>query len=80
MKYLRPLSKSMIEKLKICHEKEIYESDNPCTMEDMNYAVAPLYKRGLIETKKRVINNKTLVCIYVTPAGREFLKKLETIQ
>ncbi len=46
-------------------------------MEDMNYAVAPLFKRGLIEIKKQVVDNKILDCIYVSKDGLEYLEKLE---
>lgn len=78
MKYFRPLSPSMVQKLKQCRQIEL-DGDHfkHCTMEDMTYAVAPLYKRGLIEIKKSVVDNKVLHCIYVTSAGIEFLKKLE---
>lgn len=77
MKYFRPLTKSMIEKLKVCREKELKGDGLPCQMDEMNYAVAPLYKRGLIETKKIVVNNKDLMVVYVTQAGIEFLKNLK---
>lgn len=79
MKYFRPLSKSMVQKLQQCREKELNEVDKPCTMDELNYAVAPLYKRGLIETKKRLVDHKVLLCIYVTAAGIDFLNKLESM-
>lgn len=66
----------MIEKLRDCREKELKGSGEPCKMNEMNYAVAPLYKRGLIETKKLIVNNKDLMVVYVTDAGIEFLKNL----
>lgn len=77
MKYFRPLTKSMIQKLRDCREKELMGNGEPCKMDEMNYAVAPLYKRGLIETKKLIVNNKDLMVVYVTQAGIEFLKNLE---
>jgi len=70
----------MLEKLKQCRQKELNGVNTPCTMDEMNYAVAPLYKRGLIETRKRVVENKVLLCIYVTAAGKDFLDKLEAEQ
>ena len=77
MKYFRPLSDSMIQKLKLCREAELHaDSKRPVTMEDMSYAVAPLFKRGLIEIRKRVVDNKQLHCIYVTREGLEYLEKL----
>ena len=77
MNYFRPVSKSMAQKLKECREKELNGKNEPCTMADMNYAVAPLYKRGLIETRKRIVDNKELMCIYVTKAGIDFLNQME---
>lgn len=76
--YFRPLSKSMIEKLKECHKIEQEGSqDKHCTIEDMPYAVAPLYKRGLIEVRKRVVDNKNLHCIFLTQAGKDYLRNLK---
>lgn len=78
MKYFRPLSESMIQKLKQCRQTELQEfSERPCTMEDMSYAVAPLFKRGLIEIKKQVVENKLLHCVHVTKDGVEYLEKLK---
>jgi len=78
MMYFRPLSNSMIQKLKECHQiEQIGDDEVYCTMEDMSYAVAPLYKRGLIEVRKSVVDNKTLHCIFITQAGRDYLKNLK---
>jgi hypothetical protein len=76
MKYFRPLTKSMIQKLQDCRAKELNGNGEACRLDEMNYAVAPLYKRGLIETKKLIVNNKDLMVVFVTEAGIEFLKKL----
>lgn len=79
MKYFRPLSTSMIQKLKQCRKAELDVSNpKPCTMEDMSYAVAPLFKRGLIDLKKEMVDNKVLECIHLTRKGIEYLKKLNT--
>ncbi|HEY5371892.1 MAG TPA: hypothetical protein VIJ75_23150 [Hanamia sp.] len=68
----------MIQKLKECHQiEQIGDDEVYCTMEDMSYAVAPLYKRGLIEVRKSVVDNKTLHCIFITQAGRDYLKNLK---
>lgn len=78
MKYFRPLSESMIQKLKQCRQAELDGSnERPYTMEDMSYAVAPLFKRGLIEIKKQLVDNKVLHCIHVTKDGIEYLEKLK---
>ena len=78
MKYFRPLSESMIQKLKQCREAELdADNEKPYTMEDMSYAVAPLFKRGLIEVKKQMVDNKVLHCIHLTKDGVEYLEKLK---
>lgn len=78
MKYFRPLSESMIEKLKLCRQAELHSgAEKPVTMEDMSYAVAPLFKRGLIEVKKQFVENKQLHCIHLTKDGIEYLEKLK---
>lgn len=77
MKYFRPLSSSMIQKLKQCRRAELDTLNNKVfTMENMSYAVAPLFKRGLIEMKKQLVDNKVLECIHLTKDGIEYLEKL----
>lgn len=77
MKYFRPLSDSMLQKLKQCRQSELDTiHEKPFTMEDMSYAVAPLFKRGLIELKKEIVENKLLHCVHVTKDGIEYLEKL----
>ncbi len=67
----------MIKKLKDCRESEqAGENKKHCTMEDMSYAVAPLFKRGLIEIKKELVENKMLHCIHLTQDGIDYLEKL----
>lgn len=81
MKYFRPLSESMIQKLKKCHQSELNAiQEKPFTMENMSYAVAPLFKRGLIELKKEVVDNKSLQCIHLTKEGIEYLEKLNPVE
>ncbi len=78
MKYFRPLSPSMIQKLKQCRMAELdVKNQKHCTMDDMSYAVAPLFKRGLIEIKKEMVDNKMLQCIHLTQEGIEYLEQLE---
>ena len=48
----------------------------PFLAEEMKSSLPGLYKRGLIETKMEVINNKKLLCIYVTEMGKKFLEDL----
>ncbi len=71
-------TKRMIEKLKECNEKELsYGGKVPCLPEEMKSSLAGLYKRGLINTRMEILNNKKQLCIYVTDEGKDFLKKLE---
>ncbi|MGN6531702.1 MAG: hypothetical protein ACTHK0_08110 [Ginsengibacter sp.] len=69
---LRP-TKRMIEKLKECLEKESSNIKIPCLPEEMKSSLAGLYKRGLIQTRMENINNKNILCVYVTETGKEFL-------
>jgi hypothetical protein len=71
--YLKPPTKKMIEKLQECLEKTHNNAKLPCLPEDMKSSLAGLYKRGLIETKMEVVNHKTILCIYVTESGKNFL-------
>lgn len=48
----------------------------PCMAEEMKSSLAGLYKRGLIETRMEKVNNKKLLCIYITEVGRQFLESL----
>jgi hypothetical protein len=67
----------MIQKLKQCRQLELdSENQKHCTMEDMRYAVAPLFKRGLIQIKKEWVDKKMLECIHLTKDGIEYLEKL----
>jgi DNA-binding MarR family transcriptional regulator len=71
----------MIQKLKQCHEAEMdTATQKPYMMEDMSYAVAPLFKRGLIEVKKEVVDNKLLHCIHLTKEGIEYLENLKPVE
>ncbi len=76
---VRPPTKRMIEKLKECREKEIAGNGSiPCFPEEMKLSLAGLYKRGFIDTRMDIVNNKKQLCIYVTQAGNNFLKKMES--
>ena len=70
----RPPTKRMIVKLKECLEKELKSNGKiPCLPEEMKSSLAGLYKRGLIETRMEYLDNKKLLCIYVTESGKKFL-------
>ena len=69
-KFHRPPTERMIEKLKQCFKKE------KCFAEEMKSSLPGLYKRGFVETKMEIINDKKLLCIYVTESGKRFLEKI----
>ena len=74
---LRPPTKRMIEKLKECNEKELSSHEKiPCFPEEMKSSLAGLYKRGLIDTRMEIVNNKKQLCIYITESGKKFLREL----
>ena len=78
LKNLRPPTKRMIEKLRECLEKESLNGGNiPCLPEEMKSSLAGLYKRGFIGTRMEVINNKKILCIYVTDTGKNFLYEFD---
>ncbi|MEO7044887.1 MAG: hypothetical protein ABI091_06235 [Ferruginibacter sp.] len=76
MTNLKPLTKSLLQKLIDCRAKEL-KGNGHCSMQDLRYAVAPLYKRGLIGTKEMVVNNKVLMGVFVTQAGIDLLKRID---
>lgn len=73
--FIRPPSKRMIKKLRECNEKS-NNSQMPYLAEEMKSSLPGLYKRGLIEAKMEIINNKKLLCIYVSDVGKKFLNGL----
>jgi hypothetical protein len=77
MKHFGPLSDSLIQKLKQCRLKETDVTGTPARIEEMPYAIAPLYKRGLIDIKKEIVENKISYFVQVTPKGVEYLEKLD---
>lgn len=74
----RPPTKRMIEKLRECLEKESLNNGKlPCLPEEMKSSLAGLYKRGFIGTKMERLNNKNVLCIYVTDMGKTFLSSYD---
>ncbi len=74
----RQPTKRMIDKLKECLEKETKNNGAlPCLPEEMKSSLAGLYKRGFIDTRMGLVDNKKLLCIYVTEIGKKFLASLE---
>lgn len=75
-KSLRTPTKRMIVKLQECLEKESNNGSIPCLPEEMKSSLSGLYKRGLIDTRMNIINNKNQLCIYVTEAGKKYINEL----
>ena len=73
----KPPTEEMIRKLKNCLEREL-EGEKPFLAEEMKSSMPGLYRRGLIVTKMQMVGSKRLLCIYVSPKGKEFLKQLES--
>ncbi len=75
---LRRPTPRMIEKLKECFKKQVLSGEKiPCLPEEMKSSLAGLYKRGLIYTRMEMVDNKQVLCIYVTESGKNLLSKLE---
>lgn len=73
----RPPTKRMIAKLKECLEKQLQNNGKlPCLPEEMKSSLAGLYKRGLVETRMEYVDNKKLLCIYVTDSGKKLLEDI----
>lgn len=68
----RPPTLRMIAKLRECLEKSALE---PFLAEKMKSSLPGLYKRGLVETRMEVVNDKMLMCIYVSELGKKFLSE-----
>lgn len=73
---MRPPTVRMIRLLKECLEKEENNSGKPCLAEEMKSSMPGLYKRGFIETKMELVDDKKLLCIYVTDTGKKFLSQI----
>lgn len=75
---MRAPTKRMIEKLKECYDKESKSTDKiPCLPEEMKSSLAGLYKRGFIDTRMEMINDKKQLCLFLTDAGKKFLEDIE---
>ena len=75
---VRPPTARMIGKLRECFEKELHSNEKiPCFPEEMKSSLAGLYKRGLIDTRMEIVNNKKQLCIFVTESGKRLLQEME---
>ncbi len=71
----RPPTEGMIRKLRKCLASE---NENKFFLaEEMKSSLPGLYRRGLIITKMENLDNKRLLCIYVSEKGKELLTILD---
>lgn len=75
-KYVTPLSKRMIQKL-----IQLYTTDpsNQSAFHDFDYYIGQLYKKGIVQIKKQLENGSFVIFISLTEAGKELLKKTESL-
>jgi hypothetical protein len=67
----------MVGKLKQCRQIELNGiKDRTCSLRDIENHLGPLYKNGLVNTKKKIIDTKEFHCIYVAEAGIDFLNRI----
>lgn len=72
------ISHRMIIKLNECFKRELkYKGAIPYLAEEMKSSLSGLYKSGFIATRMETIDNKKLLCIYITQEGKNFLSGLE---
>lgn len=66
----RPPTARMVQKLRECLERSAH---SPFLADNMKSSLPGLYKRGFIETRMEMVNEKKLLCIYVSDLGKKFL-------
>ncbi|MEO6583585.1 MAG: hypothetical protein ABIO05_04635 [Ferruginibacter sp.] len=72
---IRPLTSQMITKLKEC--KEMEEKDIPCLPKHFSASLSGLYKRKFIDVRRKLIDDRDVMCVFTTQAGLDHLKLLE---
>jgi hypothetical protein len=79
MKYLiKPLTKKMLVQLRAARSIELAKTGrNICLPDDYKGSLAGLYRRGFVNTQKKVFNGKEIVSVYITQPGINFLEKYE---
>jgi len=79
MKYLiKPLTKKMLAQLREGRSIELAKAGrNICIPGDYKGSLAGLYRRGFVNTQKRILNGKEIVSVYITQPGINFLEKYD---
>jgi hypothetical protein len=75
MKYLiKPLTESMLTDMRNGRAIELSKTKrNTCNAGDFKGSLPALRRRGFVNTKKVIINNKKIQSVYLTEAGIDFL-------
>ena len=73
--YLNPVSKKMIQDLMKCEEKKLTNAGASINSDNLEYSIGYLYSKGLIETKKQVVEGIIQVCTFLTVDGSLLLEK-----
>lgn len=64
----------MISKLQECFNKN---DGKPFLAKNMKSSLSGLYKRGFIETRMEMVNEKEMLCVHVSSQGKKFLSGLK---
>lgn len=73
--YLNPVSKKMIQDLMQCEENELGNIGKQSKSDDFEFYLGYLYVKGLIETKKQIVEGIVQVCTFLTIDGSLLLEK-----
>ena len=79
MKYLvKPPSKKMIAHLQRGRAIELSDTgNNICGIDDFKDTLPQLYERRLLDIKIVTLNEKEILCVYITKSGIAFLERYE---
>ncbi|HSV10938.1 MAG TPA: hypothetical protein VLI68_09220 [Hanamia sp.] len=73
-KLVAPLTRKMVIKLaELC----VPDTELPAGINVFEFSIGQLYKRGILQIKKRVENGVFIFFISITESGRELLKMTE---
>ena len=73
---LPPVSKKMIQDLIKLEEKKLTNIGALVNSHNLEYSIGYLYSKGLIETKKQVVDGVVQVCTFLTDEGSQVLEKM----
>ena len=77
---LMPVSKKMIQDLMKCEEEKITNSDTSINSNNEEFSIGYLYARGLIVTRKQVVEGNVQIGTFLTEEGSRILGKSGVIK